>query len=423
MPRKEVALQNVLIVLLGIGVLLLGVWLLKTFSTTISFYAKGLDSKFSLSEITMLWKLSKATDLEEPLSLYASDQALSHCVAKIIEEAKLKHTENEPKVQEFLAKLYKFRTKLALTADNRRGLSSSRALTNEQKLRIVLKGSGIFASKILNNAAEIAIAMPVQNGRIPIKANDWVGKEISVYLWRKGDAGYVFDTKVLGAGVFLGKPVLRLRQSSDLTRMQKRRSIRTECQINAHLYVITETVLDFSKIETTPGYKCLIEDISSDGALIRIGGKGVANIQMKLQFEVEHTMIVMYGTVRSVEYNAAANQSRLHIECTHIEPNMRNAILTFVYKIIPEDQKNEDIALKELQIEDGETAADTNDGAAEKADVTSSKNDGLSIDVPEDIYKTTLEEIKKGYNEDSDDDSNSEFDPKSDPDYDPKYGY
>lgn len=360
---------NALIVVIGLGVLFLGVWFFKSSSDMLNFFATGLDNAFTLSEIAMLWKLAKQTGIDEPLSLYASDKAISRCVAMIVENAKNDHTENDPKVQQFLSKLYKFRTKVELSADNKRGLKSTRQLASKQKLRIILKGSGIFSSIILNNASEIAILVPVQNGRIAIPANEWVGKDINIYLWRKGDAAYVFDTRVLRGGVFLGRQALFLRQSEDITRMQKRRSIRTECNINAQFYLIKENVTDFMKIETAPGYKCLIEDISSDGAMIRVGGKGVPNVQIKLQFELDGTLIVMYGTVRFVEFNKTSNQSRLHIECTHIEPNMRNAILTFVYKVIPEEQKNEELAINELRSEEGEeTDVSDTDPIADKAE-------------------------------------------------------
>ena len=399
---------DALIVVAGVIVLVLGVWFFKSSSNMLNFFATGLDNKFTLSEIAMLWKLAKSTGIDEPLSLYVSDKAISKCVAMIVENAKKNHTENEPKVQQFLSKLYKFRTKVELSADNRRGLKSTRQLDSKQKLRIILKGSGIFSSMIVNNASEIAIMVPVQNGRIAIPANEWIGKDINIYLWRKGDAAYVFDTRVLRSGVFLGRQVLFLRQSEEITRMQKRRSIRTECNINAQFYLIKETVTDFLRIETAPGYKCLIEDISSDGALIRVGGKGVPNVQMKLQFELDETLVVMYGTVRSVEFNQASNQSRLHIECTHIEPNMRNAILTFVYKVIPEEQKNAELAINELRNEEGEDDnASENDDIAENAEaiykkmnserVNSKSDDNDVADSLENSF-SSLEEAEKFFN-------------------------
>ena len=105
------------------------------------------------------------------------------------------------------------------------------------------------------------------------------------------------------------------------------------------MYIIREKIINFSTVETAPGLRCILEDISEDGAMIRIGGKAVANISIKLQFELEGSFILMYGIIKAVEYNATINQSRIHFECTHVDPTMKNYILSFVYKVLPEKQK------------------------------------------------------------------------------------
>ncbi len=381
--------MSVIIVALGVLVLLLAIWLLKTFSTKINFFTAGLDQKFTLGEISILWKLAKIVDLEEPETLFVSTNALSRCISNLIESSKRDGTENQLETQNFLAKLYKFRTKIELASENKRGLESSRALSNGQKLRLILKGSGVFASRILNNSRDLIITIPIQDGRIKIPPEDWKDKQISVYLWRKGDAGYVFDTKVLAAGIFLGQNVLYVAHSNNLFRAQKRKSIRTECHIPAQLYIIKEAVTEFSQVETAPGFKCFLEDISSDGALIRVGGKGVNNIQVKLQFEIDDMLILMYCLVRSVEYNASSNQSRLHLECLHIEPAMRNAILSFVYKVLPEEQKNAEVAL--AQLEDEQKADDKKEAEANPAPGGSENESGS------DEIKPVTESLEKSY--------------------------
>ena len=83
--------------------------------------------------------------------------------------------------------------------------------------------------------------------------------------------------------------------------------------------------------------------------MIRIGGKGVSNTQIKIQFELEGTFILMFGIIKAVEFNAEINQSRLHFECTHVEPTMKNHILSFVYKVLPERQKEIFAALTETE--------------------------------------------------------------------------
>ena len=69
-----------------------------------------------------------------------------------------------------------------------------------------------------------------------------------------------------------------------------------------------------------------MQDLSEDGAAIAIGGKAVPGLQVKLQFGLDALSVVMSGTVRSVDYNAEANRSVLHVEAVTPSPRMRNAI-------------------------------------------------------------------------------------------------
>ena len=309
------------------------------FKDNIKFLTTGLDSKFSLSEIRLLWRVAKICELEQPLSLYWSMPSLTRCISQIKSDADKKGKENSPDMQRLLSKLYSYRTRIETDADKKKGMESTRSLDKDQRLRIILPGKGVFSSQIVNNARELTISIPTQKGMIPVEGKDWIGKTINVYLWRKGDARYVFDTAVMGEGLFLGKPSLYLRHTEKLLRTQKRQSVRTQCKIYASLFIIKDRVIDYNEVETKPGYRCLIEDISESGAMVRIGGKGVPNIQMKLQFNIEGKLIIMFGIVRTVEYNKTINQSRLHFECVHIEPSMKNEILSFVYNILPENEK------------------------------------------------------------------------------------
>ena len=100
------------------------------------------------------------------------------------------------------------------------------------------------------------------------------------------------------------------------------------------------------------------EDISEDGALIKIGGKGVSNLRIKLQFTIGESFIVMSGLVRGVEFDEEKNQSKLHFECTHIETPMKNAILSYVYNVIP-DEEREIIQAMDLAEKDEKNREDT----------------------------------------------------------------
>ena len=330
----------------------------------------------------LLWKLAKIADLEDPLTLYWSLPALEKGIAATISNAKNNGLEHSKKTQDFLAKLYAYRTKLELNPKNKKGLTSTKFIDVGQKIRVILKGRGVFSAEVLNNSKDLIISLPLQNNQITIAGVDWVGMMMSVYLWRKDDAAYVFDTYVRENSMFNGKSVLCLSHTDNLLRTQKRRSVRCECHIYAQMYIIKSETADLKSMETQPGLKCLLEDISEDGALIRIGGKGVSNLHIKLQFTIGESFIVMSGFVRGVEYDEEKNQSKLHFECTYIDTPMKNAILSYVYNVIPDEEK-EIIQAMELAEKDEKNREDTkSDGSTtENNNAPSSSTNGESVTI------------------------------------------
>ena len=347
------------------------------FKEKINFFLRGFDEGFHIADLSTLWKVSQLCNLEEPVSLFYSMPSLSKCISHIKTQSEAAGVLNAAKFQKLLTKLYEFRNKIEKNEDKKRGLESTQSLSNHQKLRIILPGKGVFSSEIVNNGRELTISLPTQKGQITVDGKSWVGQTVNVYLWRTGDARYVFDTTVTHEGLFIGKPSLFLKHTTNLIRTQKRNAIRSKCHIFAELYILKEKAIDYNLIETKPGYKCLLEDISEKGALIRIGGKGVPNIQIRLQFQVNNRLVVMFGIVRTVEFNAELNQSRLHFECVHIEPAMKNQILSYVYNIMSDSEKEIYDAMT-LTDTDEKTESNSEEPAdveknAEKAEYISSK--------------------------------------------------
>ena len=192
-------------IVVAIAVLAILAGLYSVSKQKIDFYITGLDSKFSYADLNLLWKVSQICELEQPTALFWSMQALTKCMAHITSQAAKSGTENDPKMQSLITKLFDYRTKLQNETDDKKGLESTLYLDKGQRLRIILPGEGVFTSQIMNNGKEIIISVPRKNNMIPITAEQWVGKVISVYLWRKGDARYVFDTRVINHGLFLGE--------------------------------------------------------------------------------------------------------------------------------------------------------------------------------------------------------------------------
>ena len=314
------------------------------FKEKVQFYARGLELQFSFAELKMLWKLSRYCSIEAPTMLYESVKALDSAIARLIETSKTAGTLEMPETQNFLSRLYAYRTKVEIDGQKFRGITSSKSLDTGQKLNILLPGQGVFTSEVVNNAKDLVVSVPKKSGAIIITGEKWIGKQLSVYLWRKGDAGYVFDTRVVTAGSFLSRSVLSLAHSDRLERMQKRKSVRCECKIPVDLYILNPaefSSINYSAVETLPGYNAELLDISESGALVKVGGRGYEKMGIKLQFEILGKCILMYGIVQSVDFKEKENYSLLHFECTHLDSAMRNEILGYVYKIVPMSQKEQ----------------------------------------------------------------------------------
>lgn len=345
--------------------LILVAFLYSAFKNKIKFFVTGLDAGFSMPDMHLLWNVAQICELDEPTSLFFSMPALTKCMSQITNQASADNTIDTPKYQTLLSKLFAYRTKIQNESDNKKGLSSTETLENGQRLRIILPGQGVFASKVVSNGKMIVITLPKKNDIIVIGAEDWIGKVIHVYFWRKGDAQYVFDTSVVQHGIYLGKTTLYLKQSYNLTRTQKRRAVRAKCEIYAELFFVKKSNEDEQIIESKNGYKCLLQNISESGALIKIGGKGRENIKIKLQFSIKSKLIIMVGIVRKVEYNQELNQSYLHFECTNIEQSMKNEILAFVYNMLPESEKEVLEAIKQTENDSEDILNETENSQSE----------------------------------------------------------
>lgn len=339
----------------------------KKTKSYLKFIITGLDTGFKFSDIRLLAKIGKSTGLEDISLLYWSLPVLDSCTQALVLLVKKNGNENDPKIQNLLSMLYAYRTKLELEQSKKKiGLTSTRELHPGQKIRIVLKGVGIYSSSILkNNGTNLMIEFPKNpaSSNMPSATSiSWVGKAIVVYFWKAEDAGYEFETSIIqapeSATQFHGKAVLFITHSRSFVRTQKRRSIRAKCNIYAQLYILPSEADLNTALEAESGMKCLIEDISEDGAMILIGGKAIEKMLIKLQFMLNDVLIVMAGYSKGFQYNQDKNQSRIHFESIDVMPRMKNAILAYVYNVLPEEEKHDFEALR-LSEEDEKEGKDT----------------------------------------------------------------
>lgn len=291
------------------------------------FIGKSLAEGFSFMETSRIREAAKAGGLKDLGLVFRSTRDLDRVITAIggVEGGRSRETTR------LLEKLYELRKRLEFEQPRYlMGIKSSRHLVHGQRLRVLLPGVGVFQSTVIdNNPRYLVLSWPV-GMRLP-KGFVWKGKKISVYFWRRDDAGYVFDSYVLDDLRIRDVPVIHVAHSESLLRTQKRKSIRTRTAISAYLYLLKRIEGAYEKAELEPGLRSRIVDLSEDGFALVIGGRAKEGLLVKAQFSLGGRELVMSGTVRSVDFDRSTNLSTIHVEAVSPSPRTRNALRAYVY--------------------------------------------------------------------------------------------
>ena len=330
------------------------------------FYVRGKESGFSFKEINLLRRVAIQNRLKNPTSLFWSVKTLDRCIRSAIVGFRASGQENNPKNLEFLNKLFDFRRRVEFDQPKYRlGLTSTRGIAPGQTFKFALEGGGIYIAKLIeNNRRHLAVTYPRGNSTPP--GFSWRNEDLRVYFWRAEDAGYYFETKVVGDYIDRKVPILHISHAENLVRAQKRGSVRREANTNASLYPLKTIDQANEGVETRGGYRCKLLDISEDGAAVVIGGRAKAGLPVKIQSELGGDVVVLSGIVKSVNFKQKTRASILHIQARTPTVPMRVKILTFVYGLFDEaesrstlkrhdpDEIGDKRPRKALEVPDGE---------------------------------------------------------------------
>lgn len=336
--------MNVLIILaIVVGILVLAALSLMGGggqSSWLQFYARGKQSGFTLSELNYLKGIVMDLRMEDPIALFWSDRSLDRAIRMISQRKREEGMEKAPETLAFMSKLYDFRKRLEFEHPRyKTGIKSTTAIIPGTRFRVLVEHLGVFNATLLSNSRQ-AMAISVPTGRKAPDSFSWKGQRVSVYFWRAEDAGYVFDSFVMEEATDGKVPVLHLGHTDTLFRTQKRRSVRAKSKIPAFLYILKRIEGAYEKPERAPGMKCVIEDLSEDGAAIFIGGKAKPDMLIKVQFHIGDVQVVMSGTAKGVEYNAEKNQSLIHMQAVQPSHRMKNLILSYVYNVFTDEAED-----------------------------------------------------------------------------------
>ncbi len=307
----------------------------------VPFFVKGKESGFSFREVNLLRRVAVENELKNPTSLFWSEKTLDRCIRSTIVRFRSRGEEDSEQAVDFLSKLYDYRKRVEFNQPKYRlGLRSTRNVNKGQPLKITFPGSsGAFSSRVVENMRKyLAISYP-EGPRLP-SGYTWQGQKISVYFWRQEDAGYYFESKVIGDFLDRKYPILHIQHADQIVRTQKRKSVRAELKREGRLFPLRSIEQANETVEKAGGYRGKMVDISEDGAAIMVGGKAKPGLPVKIQTRVNDRDVVLNGTVKGVSFKQKQNVSVLHVEAKPPSRHTRNIILTYVYNIFRDETRD-----------------------------------------------------------------------------------
>jgi len=302
------------------------------------FYSKGKEAGFSLREIEMLRQIAVQCGIEPPQSIFESQTQLDKCIQSLVRSMRM--AGNEGGNHDFLSKLYGYRQTIEINKKRvQTHITNSRQISEGQALRVLVVGSGVFKSQVVRNVGQYMTISRPENSK-KTSTMSWTGLKIAVYFWREDDAGYVFDSEVIDEVFSLGISSLKITHGDSLFRTQKRKSVRAKMNKPAFLYLVPAGEPPH-KLESRPGLKCFLEDLSDTGCAVTVGGPAGEGIKVKVQFALDNVPVCITGTVRSTNFNEETNRTVLRIEAEPLPLKTKNHILGEVFGMLPDNDEDE----------------------------------------------------------------------------------
>lgn len=307
----------------------------NNFFDLLHFYIEGKDLGFSFKDLRLLRAAALYAGIEEKRSLFWSVSVLNKCIKLITEQTeRLNFSDDKSERQDFLTKLYKYRTKLEFeNMQNKYHLESTYQMNLKQICVFLVRGGGVFYARLEDITKKYLRFVMFDSSAKRAGKFNWENKPATVYFWKTHDAGYFYYCSVL-EGKYIGEFFeIYTTHSRKLTRTQKRKSIRASCKIDALITLLYPESSFDNFLEKSGSIKCTIKNISEDGAMFYVKGKAAKNIKLKLQFAINGKQVVMCGSVRRFLYDEKVNTSRVHFHCSYISQDSRNTVLSYVYNI------------------------------------------------------------------------------------------
>jgi c-di-GMP-binding flagellar brake protein YcgR len=287
--------------------------------------------------VEVLEDLVRITKVKQPLLVFSSAGMLDDVLKKGLYSVEAARGISDEERERRKAVL--FQIKQIIEGGARKGavLRSSVLLKPGQLLTVSPAAGGHFASKVVSNMKDfLTISAPAGAAGVEMR---WMrGTPLAVYLWRENDAGYSFQSKVLGYDTVKGLSCVLIQHSKTLRREQRRKARRRQIMRACFYYPIR--IIE-SGPARRPERKASVEqnlrtlgtvaDLSAGGCAIQTLSPFDKGKLVMVEFDIDRKApIRAFGKVMSV-HRRKGRGGIMHVMFTGVTRQYLNRICSFVY--------------------------------------------------------------------------------------------
>lgn len=300
----------------------------------------GLDHQ----EIAFLARLFATVKPPNPDAFFSSRRIRQQIIDSYTEAVR-KNSESAKKQEECIALAMRIRRKVEIRADRlHKYVENTYNLQPGTALRLVVPDYGYFQSKVISvEPGFILASFPEGENAHQIH---WKGRELAVYFWQAGDAGYSFATKIMDVVRERELSALFIEHSSKLERSQMRHFLRMEADLPVELVplVVSATALneqgrvqsDGIAVQKEHPFQGTLTNLSANGAAVELPGILPGADFVHLVFSLPEDggrKVNATGRLIGVRDSRTSRKTfRYSIQFVEIDTAARNAIEQYVYK-------------------------------------------------------------------------------------------
>ena len=291
--------------------------------------------------IEILEYLIRVCNVRQPFLLFSSsgllDDVLKKGIYALHQNSRLKEEERERR----LTYLFQIKQIIERNAHGAAGVRSTIMLRPGQSVTITAESGRQYPSKVMSSMKDV-----VAIGAAADDAGNYIrwsrGTRLKVNFWRQSDAGYAFESKVLGYETIKGTLCLLLHHAKTLRREQQRRYRRSPIHRPCFFYPVLIVQSGAGRraqrkavVQTTRRFLGNLVDISAGGCSINSIYPLRTGSLSKIEFELARRQrITVFGKVKRVR-KSGLRGGVMHIMFTKLSSRYLNQIYLYVYDYSP----------------------------------------------------------------------------------------